>query len=74
MKTGDFIGHQGNWIGYDSATYYSPSLQTTISVMDNGAVSAEHDSATGLVEQLATAAFDRALGFGPVAEADPPNP
>jgi hypothetical protein len=42
--------------------------------MDNGAVSAEHDSATGLVEQLATAAFDRALGFGPVAEADPPNP
>jgi D-alanyl-D-alanine carboxypeptidase len=65
MKHGDFIGHQGNWIGYDSATYYSPRLQTSISVVDTGVLApGDHDSPTMLVERLAAALYPDA-DFGP---------
>jgi D-alanyl-D-alanine carboxypeptidase len=66
IETGGFIGHPGNWIGYDSATYYSPALHTTVSIFDNGMASGNGETVswTGLAQELTMAALGRTLDFG----------
>ena len=62
FETGGFLGHQGNLLGYTSATYYSPTLHTTVAVADNGSFSPV--SATGLAQELAMTALGSAVDFG----------
>jgi D-alanyl-D-alanine carboxypeptidase len=62
FQTGGFLGHQGNWLGYNSATYYSPTLHTTVAVADTGEL-AYYPGPTALAQALAMAAFGRPLSF-----------
>jgi D-alanyl-D-alanine carboxypeptidase len=62
VESGGFIGGEGSFAGYESATMYSPSLHTTIAVVSTKLANAI--TPPPMFQALAMAVYGTNLGFG----------